>query len=119
MPRSSISRETRLLLTIALVATSTLWVLARLRFPERASTPNPVTPVLAQLAPPNAFEDIATSLNQLRGRLGASLQRVEIRAAGGQTATTATALRFRDHLAVLVLPDADATVTLESVAFAE
>jgi hypothetical protein len=119
MPRSSISRETRLLLTIALVATSTLWVLARLRFPERASTPNPVTPVLAQLSPPNAFEDIASSLNQVRGRLTASLQRVDVRTAGSQLVTTATALRFRDHLAVLVLPDASSTVALESVAFAE
>ena len=119
MPRSSISRETRLLLTIALVATSTLWVLARLRFPERASTPNPVTPVLAQLSPPDAFEDIATSLNQLRGRLAPSLLRVEVGAPGSQAVGTSTALRFRDHLAVLLLPDASATVALESVAFAE
>jgi hypothetical protein len=119
MPRSSISRETRLLLTIALVATSILWVLARLRFPERASTPNPVTPVLAQLSPPNAFDDIVTSLNQLRGRLASSLMPVEVRAPGSPNVTTSTALRFRDHLAVLLLPDARSTVAVESVAFAE
>jgi hypothetical protein len=119
MPRSSISRETRLLLTIALVATSTLWVLARLRFPERASTPNPVTPVLAQLSPPNAFEDIVTSLNQLRGRLLPSLLRVEVRTPGSENTTSATALKFRDHLAVLLLPETGAAVALESVAFAE
>ena len=36
-----------------------------------------------------------------------------------RSSTTSTALRFRDHLAVLLLPDAGATVALESVAFAE
>ena len=39
----------------------------------------PVSPVLAQLSPPNAFEDIVTSLNQLRGRLASSLMPVEVR----------------------------------------
>jgi hypothetical protein len=119
MARSSISRETRLLLTIALVATAILWVLARLRFPERVSTPNPVTPVLAQLSPPGAFEDIAASLNQMRSRLAPALLRVAVGAPGGQMSGTATALRFRDHLAVLLLPDAGARVALESIAFAE
>jgi hypothetical protein len=106
-------------LTIALVATSTLWVLARLRFPERASTPNPVSPVLAQLSPPGAFEDITTSLNQLRARVAPALLRVQVRAPGGQIVGTATALRFRDHLAVLLLSDAGSQVALESIAFAE
>src|SRR4051812_13987822 len=48
--RPRISRETRRLLMTACVAVLTLWVLARIRFPDRAGTPNPMPPLLTQLA---------------------------------------------------------------------
>lgn len=76
--RPTVSRETRLLLTIVLIALSMLWVLARIRFPGRSSTPNPVAPVLAQLAPPSALEDIASAVAQLAPRLEGILSPIEV-----------------------------------------
>ena len=48
--RPRVSRETRLLLTAGVLAVAALWLLARIRFPERPATPNPVPAVLSQLA---------------------------------------------------------------------
>jgi hypothetical protein len=82
-----------------------LWVLARIRFPGRPSTPNPVSPVLAQLAPPSALEDIASAVAQLSPRLEGVLTPVEVRprkgafAAGSERAIV-PALRVRDGMAV-------------------
>jgi hypothetical protein len=103
--RPSVSRETRLLLTIVLISLSMLWVLARVRFPGRTSTPNPVSPVLAQLAPPSALEDIASAVAQLGPRLEGILTPIEIRTRSngfsdsGDRALIA-ALRIRDGMAV-------------------
>jgi hypothetical protein len=90
----SVPRDTRLLLAIVLISVALLWVLARIRFPERPSTPNPVPPVLAQLAPSSAFDDIVAAVSRLQPRLAAALAPL-----GG-----ATAFRFRDDLAIAVLP---------------
>jgi len=90
----SVPRDTRLLLAIVLISVALLWVLARIRFPERPSTPNPVPPVLAQLAPSSAFDDIVAAVSRLQPRLAPALAPVD----------GATALRFRDDLAVAVLP---------------
>lgn len=49
--RSRISRDTRLLLITVCIAVAALWVLARLRFPDRPATANPIPPLLTQLAP--------------------------------------------------------------------
>src|SRR6478672_11624419 len=90
----SVPRDTRLLLAIVLISVALLWVLARIRFPERPSTPNPVPPVLAQLAPSSAFDDIVAAVSRLQPRLAPALAPVD----------GATALRFREDLAVAVLP---------------
>jgi hypothetical protein len=108
--RPAVSRETRLLFAIILVSLSMLWVLARVRFPGRPATPNPVPPVLAQLAPPSAFEDIASSVAQLRPRLDVFLTSVEVRAwsrghQAGSPRATVPALRVRDDLAVARIDD--------------
>ena len=103
--RPPVSRETRLLLTIVLISLSMLWVLARIRFPGRSSTPNPVAPVLAQLAPPSALEDIASAVAQLTPRLEGNLTPVELVPPAGVLAPRSgrdvvPALRVREGIAV-------------------
>ena len=84
--RPTVSRETRLLLSIVLLSLAMLWVLARIRFPGGSSTPNPVAPVLAQLSPPSALEGIASAVAQLAPRLEGILIPIAVqRRAGGLT----------------------------------
>jgi len=102
--RPQVSRDTRLLFAIILIAVASLWVLARIRFPDRAPTPNPVPPVLAQLAPRSAFDDIASTLSQVGMSLRPSLLAVPVERLGptGQPESadlTVAALRFRGDLA--------------------
>jgi S1-C subfamily serine protease len=75
--RPRISRETRLLLTTALIATVALWVLARVRFPDRPPPTNPVQPLLTQLTPRPTFADLAAEIAVLRPRLVPLLVAVE------------------------------------------
>src|SRR5690242_20202636 len=100
----SVPRDTRLLLAIVLISVALLWVLARIRFPERPPTPNPVPPVLAQLAPPSAFDDIVSTVTRLQPRLAAALAPIDGIGSNGET-RRATALRFRGDLALGLLPD--------------
>ncbi len=65
----AVSRETRLLLLTILLSISALWVLARLRFPERPVTANPVGPILTQLVSPTSFEGLAAAVTLLEARL--------------------------------------------------
>ena len=67
--RPAVSRDTRQLLAIVLIALAVLWVFARIRFPNRAPTANPVPPVLAQLAPASAFDDMVGAMAQLEPRV--------------------------------------------------
>jgi hypothetical protein len=97
--RPRLSRETRLLLVTILVAMSALWALARLRFPERPATPNPVTPLLTQLAVSPGFDDLATQVSTLESRLLPSLVPVDV--AG---AAAVPALRVRDDIGATLLP---------------
>jgi len=71
--RPRLPRETRRLLLTALVAVLTLWVLARVRFPERPAAPNPVPPILDQLTGPPTFGELAARVGELRSRLSDSL----------------------------------------------
>src|SRR5688572_10969828 len=107
--RPRVSRETRLLLTTALVALAALWVLARLRFPDLPTTPNPVTPLLSQIVTPPTFDDLASDVAQLQARLDSSLIALDAGSAGGAGGTRATtwrvaALRLRDDLAITFVP---------------
>jgi hypothetical protein len=109
--RPTVSRETRLLLTIVLISLSMLWVLARIRFPGRPSTPNPVAPVLAQLSPPSALDDIASAVAQLTPRLEGILTPVEVQGRTGGRGTwpqrrVVPAMRIADGVAVALTEDA-------------
>ena len=105
--RPRISRETRLLLTAALVAASALWALARLRFPDLPATPNAVAPLLSPLAAPASLDSLASEVSQLQRRLGAALVSVQISDgatdhSGADTSRT-PGVRLRDDLAVIVV----------------
>ncbi|HEY6607916.1 MAG TPA: PDZ domain-containing protein [Candidatus Limnocylindria bacterium] len=106
--RPRVSRETRLLLTTALVAIAALWVLARIRFPDSPATPNPVAPLLSQLATTPTLEGLASEVTQLQARFEPSLvalDRSAVAAADGEAQTPPLrALRIRDDLAIALLP---------------
>jgi hypothetical protein len=87
LPR--ISRETRLLLGIVLVSLASLWVLARLRFPDQPRNPNPVPPVLAQFAAASPFEAMAAAVSDLDTKVGPTLTRVNFTPRGADPAARA------------------------------
>jgi PDZ domain len=103
--RPRVSRETRLLLTTALVAVAALWVLARIRFPDLPATPNPVPPLLTQLATTPTFDGLASEVTQLQSRLEPLLLALDANELVSMPEMTPrgarlTALRLRDDLAL-------------------
>ena len=68
-----LSRETRHLLIAAFAALLALWILARLRFPERTSIVNPIPPLLTQLSVRPGFSELEAELARLHARLSPSL----------------------------------------------
>jgi S1-C subfamily serine protease len=106
--RPRLSRETRRLLTAALAAVAALWVLARVRFPESPVRPNPVAPLLSQLATPPGLDSLVSEISQLQNRLDGSLVALEpgtleTLAARGTNVRPVIALRLRDDLAIALL----------------
>lgn len=105
--RPRVSRETRLLLTAGVLAVAALWLLARIRFPERPVTPNPVPAVLSQLASRPKHDDLAGEIAQLQTRVRPSLLALEVSSTSlgsPQPARTTAAIRLRDDLAVTWTP---------------
>ena len=88
--RPRVSRETRLLLTAGVMAVAALWLLARIRFPERPVTPNPVPSVLSQLASGPKYDDLAGEIAQLQARLQPSLLALDVPSAVGSLQTSHT-----------------------------
>jgi S1-C subfamily serine protease len=94
-----------LLLTAGVLAVAALWLLARIRFPERPVTPNPVPSVLSQLASGPKYDDLAGEIAQLHARLQPSLLALDLPSAVGSLQTSPrTAIRMRDDLAVTLVP---------------
>jgi hypothetical protein len=121
--RPSVSRDTRLLFAVILISVAMLWVLARIRFPDRPATPNPVPPVLAQLVPSSAFDDMAASVAQLEPRLRESVVALDVwRQSGAVTHSdggVVPALRFRDDLAVALMRPAAEALAVTAVSGTE
>jgi S1-C subfamily serine protease len=88
------------------MAVAALWLLARIRFPERPVTPNPVPSVLSQLASGPKYDDLAGEIAQLHARLQPSLLALDIPSAVGslQTSPRTAAIRLRDDLGVTWVP---------------
>jgi len=107
-----VTRETRLLLGIIIISLAVLWALARLRFPERPSSPDPVGPVLAQFAPVSPFDAIATAVTDLERTIKPSLTRVTFTARVSDPALPAVhrlAIGVTAEHAVAVLPSGERT----------
>ena len=110
--RPPLSRETRLLLMTILVSLAALWVLARIRFIERPVTPNPITPVLTQLAPPPVFEQLSSAVFQVESRLSPILMGIDVRrsaSAGDQGPEVVPALRLDSDIAVAMFDQPEST----------
>lgn len=99
-PRPRVSRETRLLLITVLISMVTLWVLARIRFPDEAATPGPVPPLLTQLANRAEFDDLAGAVGELESQLAPALLVLD---GGPLTPDAIPALRIREDVAVALL----------------
>jgi hypothetical protein len=95
--RPRLSRETRLLLVTILLSITVLWALARVRFPNRPAATSPVPPLLTQLTPPPAFDELAAEISKLESRLVPSFVRAE----------SAAALRVRRSAAATYVPPDD------------
>jgi hypothetical protein len=105
--RPRVSRETRLLLTAGVIAVAALWLLARIRFPERPVTPNLVPSVLSQLGGRPTYDDLAGEIAQLEARLQPSLLALDVPSAqrgSPQTSHSTAAIRLRDDVAVTWVP---------------
>ena len=100
------SRETRQLLTTALLALVALWVLARVRFPDQPVNPNPIPTLLSQLSPIPRFANLAGEIADLQDRLAGSwfvIPATQAHATGEVSARTLPALRFRSGSALVLL----------------
>src|SRR5688572_4883576 len=115
--RPRVSRETRRLLAAAGLALLALWILARLRFPERPPSPNPVSPVLTQISAPTTFADLAEEVEAVRGRVLPGISAVIWQAPGATgDARVLPAWPWRDGLAIAMLPSALAPGTRDDIA---
>jgi hypothetical protein len=108
-PRPRVSRETRLLLATVLLSLLALWVLARIRFPGRPATANPVPPVL--FAPRPVFDDLANAVSEVQPGILRSLLRVDLEPPpAGQSVRprdAVAALRFGQDIALALLRDGE------------
>jgi hypothetical protein len=109
-PVRRLSRETRHLLFAACIALLTLWVLARIRFPERPSTPNPIPPLLTQLSARPGFTELEAEIATLQSRLGPSLLRVPD-GGGPDRGEARPALRIASDMALALLDPAVSPAT--------
>lgn len=102
--RPRVSRETRRLLAAAGLALLALWILARLRFPERPASPNPVAPVLTQISPPTTFTGLAQEIARVEQRIGPLLSVVTWQPPAEEPLQAYPAWPWRDDLAIALLP---------------
>lgn len=97
--RPKVSRETRLLLTAAVLALAVLWLLARIRFQGLPATPIPA--VFSQLSSSPRYDDLSGQLAQIQSRLQPSLLLLDAEAG---TASRQVAIKLRDDLVVTLAP---------------
>jgi len=101
---SRVSRETRQLLTAALIALVALWIFARIRFPGQPPAANPIPSLLSQLGAPR-FANLAGEIAELQGRLSGAWLAVPV-SRGDETEGGPghlTAIRLERDTAVMLL----------------
>ena len=110
-----VSRETRRLLAAVGLALLALWILARLRFPERPASPNPVVPVLTQISPPTTFAGLAQETARVGQRIAPLISVVTWQPPGAEQLRAYPAWPWRDDLAIAMLPSASAIPAREDI----
>ena len=90
------------------VAVAALWILARLRFPERPVTANPIPPLLTQLVPRATLEDLASEVLQLQPFVVPLLRALDVQSLWSTTDNVlgppfVPALRIRPDVVVTML----------------
>lgn len=113
--RPRVSRETRRLLAAAGLALLALWILARLRFPERPTSPDPVSTMLTQISPPTAFADLAAETARVEQRIRPLLSVVTGQPAGEGNPRAFPAWPWRDDLAIAIVPSTGAVPAREDM----
>ena len=113
--RPRVSRETRRLLAAAGLALLAMWILARLRFPERPTSPNPVSTVLTQISPPTTFADLAAETARIEQRIAHLLSVVTLQPTAEGHSLAFPAWPWRDDLAIAMLPSATALLEREDI----
>jgi hypothetical protein len=100
--RPRVSRETRMLIATIVISIGALWVLSRIRFPERDSAPAPVPAILTPLVRPPSYADLAAAVAETQAQVAPFLLALP---AGGDAAGAVRALRIGADLAIAVTPD--------------
>lgn len=116
--RPRVARETRLLLTVALLAVAALWALARLRFPDPPPNRQGVASILAPLVPPQGFSGLERQIADLSSRTSPGLEALAVTVGSGTAVTSpryVAALRVHDGVAI-ALPGPGVTFAPGSVA---
>ena len=106
--RPRVPRETRLLLTTALLAVMALWILARVRFPGTPGQARVVPAILTGLSASWGYDALAGQVGDVQARLARSLAPLEI---GAGAALPRLALRMNGDFAVLLLKSAERVMT--------
>ena len=90
------------------IAVAALWLLARIRFPDRPVTPNPVPPVLSQIASTPKYDELAAEIARVYVRVQTSLRAIDVPSLAPYPTSSwrRTAFSFRGDLAVTWLPSA-------------
>jgi hypothetical protein len=99
--RPRVSRETRMLIATIVISIGALWVLSRIRFPERDAAPTPVPPILTQLVRPPSFADLAAAVADIQAQVAPFLVAVPAtQGSGADLRAAVQALRIGGDLAV-------------------
>jgi hypothetical protein len=106
--RPRVPRETRLLLTTALLAVMALWILARVRFPGPPGQASVVPAILTGLSASWGYDALAGQVGDVQARLTRSLMPLEI---GSSVTTPRLALRMNGDFAVLLLKSTERVTT--------
>ena len=99
--RPRVARETRLLLTVALLAVVALWALSRLRYPDTTSARQVVAPILAPLVARQGLAGLESQLVDASTRITPSLVSLSVESDDpGAPARHVAALHLHDEVAV-------------------
>lgn len=112
--RTLFSRETRLLVTTLAVSVGVLFLLARYRFPNQADGPPSIVPrPLDRWVATSSYDELAAAIDDARLRVAPAMEVLRIVPSNGAALAAdvasetdyVPALRFRDGLAMTVVPE--------------